>query len=215
MKKLSNLVFKSAFTLSVLSGGFMYASQANAAVISGDTTGIDTFNTADFYSVFFDTGNSSEFVSSITYNLDSSSVFDFSGSGSFNNSTAPVLSSLVGLNASDVSFDFSGNKTPSLTFNFAPMSFGVGDSFRFAADTDRASTAIDPSLTTKRGGDFGDNGVSFTVTLENGLSATSTFTNVNANRSVVSTQVPEPMTILGTGLALGLGTLMKRKKASA
>ena len=96
------------------------------------------------YGIQFVSGSAGEFVKYITYDLSVAgpAFFDFDGVDSYLNNTAPVLGTVNGLTAGDISWQLlnpvSGNPqhVDILRFDFAAGSFGVGDSFRFAADTD-------------------------------------------------------------------------------
>ncbi len=158
-------------------------------------------------------------------NLKSNGFFDFSDDSSFNNQKQPVLGSLVGLTADDISFEFAGEQSKFITFNFQEDSFGVGDSFRFAAST---------SDNLVSGGDFGNDGdqalggnrsndvILFSSFEDFSSSSISSFKKISDNQSMTMdpdvaitipvVPTPEPVTILGTGIALGLGTLMKKRK---
>lgn len=198
---------------------------AQAATIFADTTGTDNNEDPSFYGVSFLEGSLNSFIQSISYNLsvDPDAFFDFDGDSNFVDATAPVidLSSLVGLTASDISFSFANpvggdpDHPSLLTINFAPSSFGVGDSFRFAADTDFLVSAPAP------GSVFGIAGVPFSVTLENGTSGSTTFAQVSSTRSEATvfiddtpTDVPEPASVLGllAVSACGVGSTLKRKQ---
>ncbi len=221
MNKLFNTIIKNSITLCVVGGGIIASNaQTNAATIIGDITGSDTSNTFDMFGVEFrsDSGNVSELahVRSVTFDLKSNGFFDFSDDSSFNNQKQPVLGSLVGLTADDISFDFDAEQSQYITFNFQEDSFGVGDSFRFAAST---------SDNLVSGGDFGDKNVVLFSSFEDfSSSSNSSFKKINDNKSITTDPnvaienelepeiVPEPLTILGTGVALGLGSLMKKRK---
>ncbi|MEO1134202.1 MAG: PEP-CTERM sorting domain-containing protein, partial [Cyanobacteria bacterium J06639_1] len=96
-------------------------------------------------------------------------------------------------------------------FAFAQGSFGIGDSFRFSADTDLFGE--------NNGGAFGDVPAIFSVVLEGGATASAPFSQINATRSEVtlavdgSEAVPEPISTIGAGLALlGFGNAARRRK---
>lgn len=184
------------------------AGVANAAlVVTGDTTGSDNQTTAGFYGVAV-TGTTGEFVSSVTYDLsvDPGSFFDFDGDATFNNATAPVIAtgSLTGLTGGDISFSFLGNQPTSLTINFAPNTFGAGDSFRFGADTDFLGT--DPAP----GSVFGDAAVPLRVTFQGGGTSSAPFvTTIPGQQSRVV--VPEPGGAAVFAAAVG-GLAVRRRR---
>ena len=170
--------------------------QSEALMITADTTGNDNFSDSSFYGVSFENG--SGFISSISYDLslDANAFFDFDGTASLNDSTNPVLdlSSLVGLSAADISFSFIPPQPTVLTVNFAAGSFGAGDSFRFGADTD--FLVSDPAS----GSVFGDAGVVFSATLENGNSLTTSFSRASSTRSLATISIEEPgATVIDAG----------------
>lgn len=183
------------------------------SVILADTTGEDNFGEPDFYGVNFSSGSGS--IQSITYNLragaDNDALFDFSSSRT---GYGPVVdtNSLNGISASNITFSPNSGTTPTLTVSFAPSSFGVGDSFRFGADTDFLASA---SL--ESGGSFGAQAVSFIVTLEDGSFGSTTFSPLNDTQSVatVSTQAVPFEFSPGLGLlALGayfVGSTLRQK----
>lgn len=193
---------------------------AQAATIFADTTGSDNYVDNDFYGISFLAGNIGDYIQSIVFDLraggNPKAQFDFAA-GSPDAPYGPVFGGGVGLNASDVTFvpnNTSGS--PTLTLNFAANSFGVGESFRFGADTDFLVDLLSLSDT---GGEFGDEGVGVFVTLQNGLSGSATFSNISSAKSQAtvniadSTSVPEPastLSLLALG-TLGAGSILQRK----
>jgi len=158
--------------------------QADFGEISASTIGIANI-TPDYYGVAFTAGEPGATISSVTFALPFG-FFNFDGATSFMNATAPVLDlpSLSGLSAGDISFSFIGNQPPSLTVNFAPGSFGIGDSFHFGADVE--------GLGSKIGGVFGGVGATFSATLGSGLSGTAPFRTDTSVASFATLTVPEP-----------------------
>jgi hypothetical protein len=182
---------------------------ADAALIMADTAGADNYTTADFYGVRNLSAES--FIQSVTFDItaDADAFFDFDGSASFNNATAPVIGALAGLAAGDISFAFSNfvGGIPSnpavVTFTFAPGSFGPGDSLRFSADTDWFVS--DPAP----GGAFGQGGAIFSAILESGQSGSTAFIKLITDASVAPIEisvpappvpVPAALWLLGSGL---------------
>ncbi|BBM87019.1 PEP-CTERM sorting domain-containing protein [Candidatus Uabimicrobium amorphum] len=164
----------------------------SAATITADATGPETSNAIDFWGVSFDSG--SGFVQSITWDVSSfpNFFFDFdpafTGAGNFG--PEPLLSNLVGLQSSDITFSFTGVAPTVITANFAAGSFEAGDSFRFDADIDFGATSGDLFA-----------GLAFSVTLENGNSDSGTFAVTGAQSSGVtvnpaSNVIPEPSTYI-------------------
>jgi hypothetical protein len=199
-------VLLAATAILALKGG---TSPAMAATILVRTAGFaDT--TPDFYHVEFQGGGPGSSIASVTFTL-SSGFFDFDGETSFMDATAPVLHlpSLSGLTSADITFSFAGDHPTSLTASFTPGSFGVGDSFRFAADAD--------NLGSKLGGVFGA-GATVAVTLASGLSGSAPFrTNTSVDSLATVTiddpgVIPEPRSIVLfiSGLA-GLTAWRKRR----
>ena len=201
--------------------GIGFAGNAEAATVSFDATGPNTFNTPSFYGVEFLEGPN-KFISSISYDLSgfpTNTFFDFNDpvSGSFQGAAVPIFDSLVGLAAADISFNFlnpvGGDPLhPSvLEFTFAPGSFGVGDSFRFAADTDGilASSAS-----------FGQEGVPVSVVLEGGKTGSAMFAQTGPLQSVAVVEiphedVPEPTSLIGLLCAGAAATGIALKKKAA
>jgi hypothetical protein len=117
----------------------------------------------------------------------------------------------------DITFRFAGLHPTVLTVDFAPGTFGVGDSFRFGADID--------DLGSKLGGVFGA-GATFSVTLGSGASGTVPFHTVTSVASTATVTdadfapVPEPGTFLlvlagAAGWAGRVGWSRRRSIATA
>lgn len=156
-----------------------------AQIIEGDAIGEDNLNDPRYYGVtFLSAGSAGNFVQSISYDIsaDIDGVFDLDGATNFGNATEPVvqISSLVGLNAGDITWSFSGNQPNVITANFAPGSFGVGDEFRFACETDLF--VADPC----KGGNFSTGGAVFSVQLEGGPATSTTFALINSEVAVAT-----------------------------
>ena len=210
---MSKKVFLGA--IGVVATGISFAGNAEAAVIEFDTNGFNTFITEEFYGVEFVEGPN-KYISSISFDLSGTGTFfDFNDpvSGSFQGEDEPVLDSLVGLTAADITFNFlnpvGGDPLHPeiLEFVFAPGSFEAGDSFRFGADTDGLII---------NGGAFGANAIPVSVVLSDGKTGSAAFTQLNPTQSVAIVDiphesVPEPLGILGMLTALGTGASMKRK----
>jgi hypothetical protein len=194
---------------------FGWAEQTSAAVILADATGQDNSSDLDFWGVTFQSG--SGFIQSVTFDLtaDPDGFFDFDGA-SFG-TAGPLLGTLSGLDLADITFStntFEGGDPGHpqvLIFEFAAGSFGIGDSFRFAADTDFFVTSPTP------GGLIGDGGAIFSAVLEGGESGSATFVRISDTVSEASADigvaVPEPsmLALIGTGLA-GIGFAMRRRR---
>ncbi|MDY7015917.1 MAG: PEP-CTERM sorting domain-containing protein, partial [Cyanobacteriota bacterium] len=189
---------------------------AGAATIVADTTGSDDFFDSDFYGISFLAGKVGDYIQSIVFDLRASgnpnAQFDFMP-GSPDDPFGPVFGSGVGLNAGDVTFTPNNTSgSPTLTLDFAANSFGVGDSLRFGADTD---FLVNPNSLFDNGGEFGDDGVGISVTLQNGLSGDAIFSKVSTTQSQATVDiphVPEPtstISLLALGI-LGAGSMLKR-----
>jgi hypothetical protein len=197
---------------------FLLNAQVYASAILADTTGLDNADTTDFYGVNFLAGTG--FIHSVTFDIsaDPDAFFDFDGNGSYNDSTAPVIGAMGGLTIADFSSlaysnfvdgDFSHPSV--LTFYFAPESFGVGDYFRFSADTD--FFVSDPAP----GSVFAEGGAIFSALLEDGSSGTDIFRPYGSINSIAFVEtspspVPIPATfwLFGSGLIGVVGIMRKR-----
>ena len=135
---------------------------------------------------------------------------------SFNNATNPVLNTLVGITAGDISFarsnPVSGNTDhPAvLTLNFGSGAFSAGDSITFSADTD--FFVSDPAP----GSVFANGGAVFSATFEGSGSQSAAFVldggDSVAEITSASAVVPTP-TAATLGL-LGMATLgLRRRRA--
>jgi hypothetical protein len=156
-----------------------------AQIIEGDAIGEDNLNDPRYYGVtFLSAGPAGNFVQSISYDIsaDIDGVFDLDGATNFGNALEPVVqvSSLVGLNAGDITWSFSGNQPNVITANFAPGSFAAGDEFRFACETDLF--VADPC----KGGNFSIGGAVFSVQLEGGPATSTGFALINGEISVAT-----------------------------
>lgn len=172
----------------------LLVSPAGAALITADTIGNDNATAPDYYGLQFVSGEGS--VQSVTIDISGTSgaMFDFDGSANYANGTNPVLRlpSLVGLNASDISFSWADpvGHPNQFTINFAPGTFTAGDSFRFGADTD--FLVVDPAP----GRVFGMANVPISVVLLGGMSGSSTFVQKTSIKSTAEVSVtPEPATV--------------------
>ena len=147
---------------------------ANAAwLVCADTTGKDSYNTAEYYGVEYVSGIGGDFIKSISYDLagTAGAFFDFDGDASYLNGTEPVLGTLNGLVPGDISWQLLNpvggdpSHVSKLQLDFVPGAFGVGDSIRFAADTDYLVNDPTP------GSFFGQASVPFTVMMYSGQMA--------------------------------------------
>jgi hypothetical protein len=190
---------------------------ANAGTILADTAGADNYTTSNFYGVRNLTAGL--FIQSVTFNItaDADGFFDFDGAGNFGGLTAPAIGTLVGLVAGDISFipsNFVGgdNAHPAvLTINFAPGSFGPGDSMRFSADTDFFISDPTP------GGVFGQGGAIFSAVLESGQFGSTPFIEIISDASVAPLSFCEPIPVppalwlFGSGLVGLIGLRRYRR----
>lgn len=160
--------------------------EAQSAIIQADATGANNYTTTDFWGVGFASG--SGFIQSVTFDLsaDADAYFDFDGAATYGDVTYPVIGALTGLVEGDIGFALSGSiggdplRAQFLTFNFAPDSFGVGDIFRFSADTENfVGDAPTP------GGYFGSGAV-FSVLLQDGSGGAAAFVTQSDLQSIAS-----------------------------
>lgn len=185
--------------------------QSDDCVVYAHAYGSDSYQNDSFWTINFKRGCDTGYIQSITIDLqdgtDADAFFDLSGSGSY----GPVIGSLDGLNAGDVSFDPNTGDTSALTVNFAAGSFGVGDSIKFGADTD--------DLGSNKGGSVGWADVGFSITFENGETYSTTFNKITHKWSKAKikvedccgTGVPTPSAAaMGVILLAGIGARRRR-----
>ena len=115
-----------------------------------------------------------DFIESIVITLPPGSTFDPGTGFSF----GPVFASGVGLAEADVEFVVAGG-SDTLTINFDPGTFAVGDSFSFGIDTDPGSQGADDI-----------EGASFEVILEDASTAAATFVDTGVNASAATAEIP-------------------------
>ncbi len=187
-------------------------SMADTWEIFADTMGQDNATTAEFYGIEFLSGSGEQFIQSVTYDLsvDAGGFFDLDGGQNFGMKTEPYLGTLVGrLTAEDITFDLldpvGGHPLhpARLRLNFTANSFGVGDSLRFAVDTD--FFVSDPAP----GSVFGQAGAPISATMFGGAFGSANFAVVSDTRSEAII-TPEPATALLVGLG-GLALLRKHR----
>jgi hypothetical protein len=176
----------------------------------------------NYYSVAYTSGGS--FIQSVSFDLraDSNSFFDFDGDvGSLNSQATPVLGTLTGLTSGDIGFIFSNlvsgiaGHPATLTFTFAPGSFGPGDSFSWGADTEFFVRDVPTP-----GGVFGEGGAIFAAVIESGQSSSLPFFTINEFVSVAAISIcpcpvplPPALLLFGSGL-LGVWGFKRRRKNS-
>ncbi len=182
------------------------AAPAFGQTIVAETTGTDNAGfESDYYSVAF--ANGGGFITSATWDISlvGGAFFDFDGG------LSPVLGTLNGLAASDISFsgsNFDGgdpNRPATLTANFAAGAFAAGDSFTFGADTD--FFVSDPAP----GGVFGQVGAPFSVIMQGGGSGSAPFSQISATQSIATVVIPAPASAGLLGIA-GLGAMRRRRR---
>lgn len=208
--------FGREFVLGALFGlALSNGSVVHAQAVVAYTAGADTFTTPGLWGVHFAGGPG--FVQSVSFDLsvDTDAFFDFDGSSGYWDAVHPVLSGLDGILWVDITFSYSAfvGGSPShpslLTLNFAPGSFGPGDTLRFGADTDLFVS--DPAP----GGVFGTAHVPFSVVMENGAAGTAPFQNVDTLTSFACVYIPEPASLMMLALGGGLTLPGKRHRHRA
>lgn len=195
----------------------MCVSQAAALTITARTSGSDNVTDAEFYSLEVTGGAGS--ISSVMFDItaDADAFFDFDGGATFGNATDPVLATLVGITAGDITFDRSDpvggdNDHPAvLILNFAPGTFSAGDSITFGTDTD--FFVSDPAP----GSIFANGGALFSATLQGNGSQSVAFVLEGVDSLATidfdAAAVPEPAT--ATLALLGVAGLMVRRRRAA
>ena len=204
MRKLQILMLSAA--------ALVLAGQAQAAKILGVIDGMNTWDTPEMFSLEVTEATAGESVKWVQYDLANGMFFDFDNEGNYMDLGLPdpILGTLVGVNAGDISYTYLNEKADqpqnfySLRINFDPGTFGLGDFMSFAVDTDF------PSPTP--GGLF--DGSSLSVMMWNGDTGHSTFTDVSRTRSEVevTTAVPEPTAALVFGIGAVLHGVAIRKR---
>ncbi len=209
MYKVTNLLFKNTITLAVVGGGMICSSQVNAATLlqvdlsvvnqvtitSTDGASSATVSGGDFTGVYLD-----GFYSSVGGSLNESLV-----SGDLTNflnppDNAPVLfrggsGNDLGLNI----FSFSSDST--IDFTDGVQAFTGQGTWTMPAD-DYADMLVGPTS--------GD--LYFPADSQEDVAGA---TLIGEWERSSAEPIPEPVTILGTTVAFGLGSLMKRKKSQA
>ena len=165
---------------------FALVGTAAAQSVEMDTTGEDNLTDPRYYGVQFNSAGAYSGIASISLDIsaDIDAVFDLDGVSNFGGATEPVvdLGSLNGLTAGDITWSFVGSNPNVITASFAPGSFGVGDSFRFAAETDLF--VADPC----KGGNFATGGALFSVQFEDGPLVTVPFVQITIEESVATAE---------------------------
>ncbi|KLN59811.1 hypothetical protein WH96_15615 [Kiloniella spongiae] len=153
----------------------------------------------DFLRFHLAAGASGEHIQQIVIDLrggsDTNAYFDPAGSiGS--SDYGPTFNNSSGLSSGDVTFSPTNAASSTLTMTFDSNSFGVGDWFDFNIDIDR--------LSGNDGDDFGDGGVTFTVTWSDGTTSTGVYDRLgrsdNSEGEAISTAVvPADDNLYGNG----------------
>ena len=209
------------------------AGTSEAASFIAQTKGHNNRNDPDFFSLALDSDSneSDVLIKSIQIDLaaggDRNAFFDYSAYSPTLN-----LSSLQGLIESDITFTplkdvevFDSTFNPDegdtsvLQISFAEGSFGVGDSFKFGAETDNLDIGSRDD-----GDDFARSGVSITLELEDGTVETVTFSEVENNHSIAISsiihaaqapepvaEIPEPLSLFGLFTVGVLGTVTLKR----
>ena len=151
--------------------------------VTGAAAGANNFQVNNFWSISFDKGASGDLIESVVITLPGGSTFDPEGSGSF----GPVFDSGSGLVSSDVEFVVTDG-SDTLTINFDPGTFAVGDSFSFGIDTDPGTQGADDIV-----------GASFNVTLEDASTAATTFASAGADASAATAKIVDTITDFEVG----------------
>jgi hypothetical protein len=172
----------------------LFASKIDAARISASSAGFAD-STAGFWRIEY-SGDQSDHaaIASVTLRMPGPGFFDFDGFGNYAGQTAPIFDdvSSFGLNAAEVSFEFSGVHPSEITLQFAPGSFTQGDRVHFTADID--------GLGSNLGGALGAyEGLEMSVVLTDGRAGSARFTtdtsvSSGASLEISPAAIPEPGT---------------------
>ncbi len=210
------------------------------AETSGLDSGLDRvlgFNS--FFKVGFNASDDANaYIESVTFDLSGDTDAAFDNQDFFFFDAGPQVGQVGGsLTAAAISFSEvtrnsfanAANWTRALTVSFAANTFKVGSFFTFGVDTNGVGDDAFPFLSilngltgdnvatfNDTGADFGRAGVQFVANIVHG-STTSTGSGAFATTGLFSSQAqitnaPEPLTILGSALALGFGARLKKKR---
>lgn len=168
-----------------------------------------SFDNAGFWTVGFNAASGLS-ISSITIDLNQAGrinpgFFDLDGKG---NAGGPSVTS--GLSSSDVSFSGVGERSDSLTLDFAEGAFAGGDTLVFMADTDRLRHDNAMSV--------GFHKVGFTVTLSDGQVLTTNYA-IDGDGSIATilgtfgAAAPTPAAAAMGLLLIGGCSIRRRRKA--
>jgi len=163
---------------------------ADAGMVFFDVDGPDNFSTADMYGV---SNSGTEAIASISIDISAQagSFFDFDGSASYGNATAPVVGAIGGMALADITWSYdAGYPYPqTITATFSPA-MAPGAFFRFGADTD--FFVSDPCP----GGNFGIPPATVSATFVSGATCTEPYATISTNRSEA--------TCMGLGFTLAI-----------
>lgn len=156
------------------------ATIGDAAALTGDADGPDNYTTGDFYG-FTNTGTDPVTSITIDISIQTSSFWDFDGSATYQNGTAPIIGQIGGMSAADItwSYDTLYPHPQVLTATINPA-MAPGAYFRFGADTD--FFVSDPCP----GGNFGAAPAMVTATFVSGGTVTEPYVQISTNRSEVT-----------------------------
>ncbi len=200
---MNKTIAKTALALALVGGGVMSASQAEAAVIIrvqevGNDLQYTLSGTLD--------------VSGLTPDLTDTFGFPVPGSAPdvgisfFNENPATVVDFYIDSidSPGNLIFGTSGDEADAVTGSFYLDAVGAFAPGPFVAvPTGYAGEELSATMTFSNTS-FADFGI-----------VAGTFTSgFNGGADTITYRVPEPLTILGTGVALGFGALLKRKKNS-
>ena len=235
---MNKLITKTALTFAIIGGGMLGAFEAQAFTLFSDRTSFENsingiltegFEEANVTTSFAGPLNSStnngifstgDILSGITFSASSGNLYT-AAPGQSSNPTQALGQNSPASASFDITFDQGVNAVAFDIFQNSGLGSQTGVPQDYLVSLFNGTTNIaDFNVTALSGQAGGFFGVSTNIPNQitsvsiNNSSLFEVVDNVSFSSEPVQ-DVPEPLTILGTSVALGLGTLMKRRKSQA